>query len=95
MEEHFGFTKAQYDALLKGGVTVRNMLDAVSAFDPIKSGLPLTTVNLYYLIDKVGDFRLPPFTAEKKIAKVFFENFSAKEKIKIFDYLEGDEDDGG
>jgi len=89
MKTHYGFTDEAYKALLKSGVTEKDLYKSIVLFDPEKSGEPMSQVNLFYYVDEKGNFNDPPHNiAHKKIAKALFERLPIKEKIAVSEYLE-------
>ena len=88
MKEHFGLSDASYSVLLEDGVTIKSMFKSIPLFDTLGTGKPITKVNLYYLIDKKGDFMEPPFFPYKKIAKSIFDSLPIKDKIQVAEYAD-------
>ena len=88
MRDHYGLSREAYDKLLKEGVTIKAMFKAVPLFDTLGTGKPITKINLYYLIDKKGDFMEPPFYPYKKIARAVFDQLGIKDKIQVAEYAD-------
>jgi hypothetical protein len=98
MQSHYGFTDEQYSALLKSGVTVRDLFDAIKFFDPNGTELPLSKISLLYYIDAKGDFREKPSFAHRRIARAFLDRLElpTREKLQIFayiDFIAGEDDE--
>ena len=88
MKDHYGFSDDAYDALIKSGVTVKDLFRAVSLFDPYDSGAEINLTGLLYYVDKKGDFNEPPLLPHKKIAKAFWEQLPIREKIAVAEYID-------
>ena len=88
MKEHYRLNDVNYAKLIKSGVTNLDFLNSITIFDPIKSNLELSLINLYYYVDSVGDFNARPSCAHKKIAKAMFEQLETSEKLNLLEYIE-------
>lgn len=97
IQNHYGFSDEIYSALKKNKITDKILFRLVDYFDPNKTEEPLGIVNLYYYIDKYGDFNAPPKMLKHKIvARAFYESLSkdlnAQQKLQIFEYIEDQQD---
>ena len=93
MQEHYGFTDAEYSALLKDGVTDIDLYKSVKLFDPDNTRAPISYIGLFHYIDKKGDFNKKPMFPHKKIALALFEKLLIKGKMAVAEYIEDWEND--
>lgn len=87
MQEHFNFTNAQMEALSSEGVTVKQLYEWARNYSIQGSDEKMSYVNLFYYVDKKGDFNELPELPSKKIARMLFENLEIKQKIELSEYI--------
>jgi|GEM_PF-5636183 len=93
MQAHFNLSDESYNSLIKDGITTKDFYLTAQFFDPYNKGAEPSAWSLLYYLDLKGDFRNKPQFPHRKIVTAFFETLTAKEKMNIFDLLEGDEED--
>lgn len=92
MKDHYGFTGEEYDSLLKSGVTFAELFKDNKKYlveerrldDPI----PISTICLYYYIDKTRTDPLQDNTSSGKIFTKLFSKLTTEDKLAVSDYIE-------
>ena len=92
MQEHFNFSDKQMKLLAKQGVSTTNLFNFARKYGIGNNEEAFTFINLYYVVDDLSDFNLPPHLPSRRIARELFNNLDIKEQIMLGEYIEAKED---
>jgi len=92
MQEYLNLTDSQMKTLKKQRVSTANLFNFAKKYSVNDKQESFSFINLFYVVDDIGDFTQPPHLPSRKIARELFNNLDIKEQIMLGEYIEAQED---